>query len=818
MTAAVTLILLLLLSMTAAYMRVPLAGWSAGVVAVLAVATFAGDASAPSLVLLWLLFIAVLVPLNLRRLRRSFLSDRLLAVFRRVLPAMSDTERQAIEAGSVWWEAQLFGGRPHWRDLLALPPARLSAEEQEFIDGPVNELCAMLDDWRISDELHDLPPEVWEFIKSKGFFGMIIPKDYGGLEFSARAHSEVVMKLATRSIAAAVTVMVPNSLGPAELLLHYGTQAQKDHYLRRLARGEDVPCFALTGPQAGSDAGAMPDTGVVCRGEFDGRSGVLGVRLNWEKRYITLGPVATVLGLAFRLCDPDHLLGPKEDLGITCALIPTDTPGVRIGERHDPLNIAFQNGPNSGEEVFIPVDWIIGGPERAGQGWRMLVERLAVGRGISLPALSTGAGKLASRATGAYARIRRQFKLPIGHFEGVEEALTRIAANTYLMDAARTLTATAVDQGEKPAVVSAIVKYHLTERMREVINDAMDVQGGSGICLGPRNLLGRPYQALPISITVEGANILTRSLIIYGQGAIRCHPFVLKEMAAAAEPDGEKASREFDRALFGHVGHYLSNAVRALALGLSHGALAGAPAGPMRRCYQHLSRCSAAFALVSDTAMMLLGGALKRSEKISGRLADALSGLYLASAVLKRYEDDGRPEADLPLVRWACADALWRIQEALDGVLRNLPQRAAAWALGPLVFPLGRRFAPPPDRLGHEVARVLLEGSGARDRLTAGVFVPRDPAEPLARIEDALDKAAAAEPVERRLRDAVRTGAVDALEGEALLAEGVRRKLISAEQADAVRAAEQARDEVIQVDAFERRPYTAGGSARSVPA
>lgn len=735
-------------------------------------------------------------------LRRPLISNRLLPWFRAALPVMSQTERDALEAGTVWWEGELFSGRPDWNKLLAIPTPQLTAEEQAFIDGPAEELCRMLDDWRITEELHDLPPHVWQFIKDKRFFGMIIPKKYGGLEFSALAHSEVVMKLSSRSVTAGVTVMVPNSLGPAELLLHYGTQEQKNHYLPRLARGEDVPCFALTGPEAGSDASSIPDNGVVCRGQFDGKE-VVGIRLNWDKRYITLGPVATVLGLAFKLYDPDGLLGDKKDLGITCALIPTHTPGVTIGHRHFPLSIPFQNGPNSGKDVFIPLDWIIGGVAGAGQGWRMLMECLAAGRSISLPAQSVGAGKLACRATGAYARIRKQFKMPIGRFEGVEEVLARIAGYTYMMDAARVMTAGAVDLGERPSVASAIVKYNLTERMRKVVNDAMDVQGGSGICLGPSNLLGRVYQSIPIGITVEGANILTRTLIIFGQGAVRCHPYVLKEMQAAAERDAQRAALLFDQAFFGHVGFTVGNAVRALLHGISGARLAGVPsqAGAERSYYAQLTRMSAAFALVADAAMLVLGGSLKRKEKLSGRLADVLSQLYLCSAVLKRFADQGRPEADLPLLRWACDDALYQAQEALDGLLRNFPNRFAAAMLRMLVFPFGKPYAAPGDALGHQAASLLLEPSSARDRLTAGVYAPTDPSEPLGRLDDALRKVIAAEPVERKLRAALNAGASNGGD-EALLREGVRRGVIGEDEARIVQEAIEARKGVIKVDDF----------------
>ena len=802
MATLIGLLILLATLGAAAALGANLLAGTLAVGAALQVTTLAGAYSAGLSGLLWILWLGGGLLLNVVEMRRNVLSRPLLELFRRILPRMSQTEREALEAGTVWWDAELFSGRPNWHRLLEFPQPRLSEAERAFLDGPVEALCTMLDDWRITRELEDLPPEVWRFMKEKGFFGLVIPKAYGGLEFSALGHSEVVMRIASRSVTAAVTVMVPNSLGPAELLLHYGTAEQKDHYLPRLARGEEIPCFALTGPRAGSDAGAMPDTGVVCKGEFQGKE-VLGIRLNWDKRYITLAPVATVLGLAFKLYDPDHLLGETEDLGITCALIPTDTPGVEIGARHHPLDIPFQNGPTRGRDVFIPVDWIIGGAERAGQGWRMLMERLAVGRGISLPALSTGAGKLACRATGAYARIRRQFKLPIGRFEGVEEALARIAGYTYMMDAARSLTATAVDLGEKAAVVSAIVKYNLTEYMRRAVNDAMDVQGGSGICLGPRNLLGRAYQAVPISITVEGANILTRSLIIYGQGAIRCHPYVLEEMHAAADT-GPEALERFDAALVGHIGFVLGNLSRMVFLGLSHGHLARAPGGAGRRHYQHLTRLSAAFAFLSDVAMLVLGGSLKRREKITGRFADALSHLYLASAVLKRFEEQGHPAADRPLMHWACRHALHQIQEALDGLLRNFPYRLG-WLLRPLVFPLGRRFPPPADRLGHLAAQVLLAPGEARDRLTAGIHLPADPGEPLGRLEEALPAVIAAEAVERKLRELARQGTIG---GETPLDQAraaLDQKLIEAEAFEAVARAEALRDEVIQVDSFPPR-------------
>ncbi len=732
-------------------------------------------------------------------IRRRLIAAPLLRQFSKVIPRMSDTEREALEAGSVWWDAELFSGRPDWKRLLAMPQPTLSAEERAFLDGPVQELCARLDDWRITHEDHDLSQEIWDFIKSQGFFGLIIPKRYGGLDFSALAHSTIVMKLASRSITAAVTVMVPNSLGPAKLLQSYGTQQQKDYYLPRLARGEEVPCFALTGPEAGSDAAAIPDTGVICHGRHEGRE-VLGIRLNWDKRYITLGPVATLLGLAFKLYDPDHLLGEREDIGITLALIPTNTPGVSIGRRHAPLDIPFQNGPNQGRDVFIPLDWLIGGREQVGQGWRMLMECLADGRAISLPALATGAGKAASRYTGAYARIRRQFRRPIGRFEGVEEALARIAGKTYQMDAARILTAGALDAGEKPSVLSAILKYHLTERYRHVINDAMDVQGGSGICLGPRNLLGRVYQAIPIAITVEGANILTRSMIIFGQGAIRCHPYVLSEFRAAQNPDFDVATREFDAAIFGHAGFLLRNLARSVWLGLTRARLSESPVrGPTARYFRQLNWMSAAFALCADASMLTLGGALKRKERLSARLGDVLSNLYLASAALKRFEDQGRPSEDLPLVRWACEDCLFRIQERLRSLLRNLPHRSVAWLLRVAIFPSGLPYAAPSDHQERSVARLLLTPSAARDRLTADIFVSMEPSETSGRLERALASSVAVEAIENKIRKARRQGRIT----DESPAQALEAGVIDPREAAQLSEAESLRREAIQVDDFD---------------
>ncbi|ARD22144.1 acyl-CoA dehydrogenase [Shewanella japonica] len=669
----------------------------------------------------WIVFLALALPLNIKSFRQNFISRPLLKVYQGIMPEMSSTEKEAIEAGTTWWEADLFAGNPNWNKLHNYPKGRLTAEEQAFLNGPVETVCKMVNQHQVSHELADLPQDVWQYLKDEGFFAMIIKKKYGGLEFSAYAQSRVLQKLAGLSSELASTVGVPNSLGPGELLQHYGTPEQQDHYLPRLAKGLEVPCFALTSPEAGSDAGAIPDFGIVCKGEFEGEE-VLGMKLTWNKRYITLAPVATVLGLAFKLRDPDGLLGDTEDLGITCALIPTDIPGVETGRRHFPLNCMFQNGPTRGNEVFVPLSFIIGGPEMAGQGWRMLVECLSVGRGITLPSNSAGGVKTAALATGAYARIRRQFKLPIGKLEGIEEPMARIGGNAYLMDAVSSLTTVGIGLGEKPSVISAIVKYHLTDRMQKCVIDAMDIHGGKGVCLGPNNYLGRGYQAAPIAITVEGANILTRSMIIYGQGAIRCHPYVLAEMESSFDTTSGKGLSNFDNAIFGHIGFAMSNFVRSFWMGLTSSRLSKSPySDKTKRYYQHMNRFSANLALLSDLAMATLGGNLKRKERISARLGDLLSELYLASATLKRYEDEGRLTEDLPLVQWAVEDSLYKLQSSLDDLLDNFPMGLGI-ALRAVIFPFGRPLKRPSDVLDHKVSKIMQTPCASRDRLGQGQF------------------------------------------------------------------------------------------------
>ncbi len=764
-------------------------------------------------VALWGLYLPHVL-LNIRPLRRYVISNRFLRIYKRMLPPMSTTEREALEAGTVWWDGELFTGGPDWNKLLSAKVPTLSAEEQAFIDGPCEELCRMINDWDITHRRADLPPEVFDFLKKKGFWAMIIPKKYGGLEFSAYAHSCVVVKIASRSGTVASTVVVPNSLGPAELLLHYGTEDQRNHYLPRLARGDEIPCFALTGPRAGSDAGSIPDTGVVCRGMYHGRE-VIGIRLNFSKRYITLAPIATLVGLAFRLFDPDKLLeGGETDYGITAALVPRNTPGITIGRRHFPLNGPFQNGPIRGRDVFVPLDAIIGGPKMAGQGWRMLVEQLSVGRCISLPSIATGGSKGALYSTGAYARIRRQFNMPIGRFEGVEAVIARMAARTYIMDAARSVTTGAIDGGEKPSVPAGILKYHTTEMGRTIANDAMDVQGGKGIMLGPKNYLGRGYQLVPVSITVEGANILTRSLIIFGQGAVRCHPWVLKEMNAAKDPDRKRGMRDFDAALFHHIGFTISNAVRSFVGAITLSRIVTAPLrGPTTRYFEHINRFSASFAFATDIAMLSLGGYLKKKENLSARLGDVLSSMYLASMVLKHYQNQGAPPADLPLVEYSCRSLLYQAQEQLHSFLRNFPIRWLAGLMRLVIFPRGLTYSAPSDRLNPKIAELMMNPGEARERLCHYVYRTLEPTNHLGLVQQAMELAIAAEPVLKRIRvEGVKTGEVNALDLPGQISEAQAAGIISEAEAAQLREYDRKVMDIIHVDDFDPRELVAGST------
>ncbi len=783
-----------------AYHAVSALVWSTVVGVMLIIATATGSLSGAIAGVMWFLFLAATLVANIKALRVSLLSAPIFVIYKKLLPQMSSTEQEALEAGTVWWDGDLFSGKPDWNKWLNVPRATLTAEEQAFIDGPTNQLCSMVDEWKVTHEDFDLPPHVWQFIKDNGFFGMIIPKEYGGKGFSAYAHSQTVLKISTRSATAAVSVMVPNSLGPGELLMHYGTKAQKDHYLPRLAKGIDIPCFALTASEAGSDAASMTDRGIVCKQMWDGVE-TLGLRVTWEKRYITLGPIATLLGLAFKVYDPDKLLGGEEDLGITCALIPTSHPGVVIGRRHMTLNAAFMNGPNSGNDVFIPMDWVIGGQPMLGQGWRMLMECLAAGRSVSLPAQSIAAGKVASFTSGAYSRVRQQFKTPIGKFEGIEEPLARIAAMTYILDATRTITAGALDLGEKPSVLSAISKYHSTERMRQVITDAMDIHGGKGICMGPNNYLGRAYQQVPIAITVEGANILTRSLIIFGQGAIRCHPWVLKEMKAART----NSIDEFDHAFWEHIKFTMSNTGRSLWMGITGGVGLPSPAClDTKRYYQQLTRFSSAFALLADVSMFVIGGSLKRKEKLSARLGDVLSYLYLSSCVLKFYDERGQQKDELPILKWALYDCAFKIQVAMDGIIKNFPNRFVAWWLRRLVFPKGMTLIQPSDQLGHEVARILITPCAARNRLIEGMYLPDDENDIMGQLNAAMNAVVAVEPIEAKVRVAQKAGRLSAKSIDDIFEEAKDLSVISDTELAQWKRARVLTKEVIRVDDFDK--------------
>ena len=804
MTILVFVVLAIALIWVLAYHAVSATVWSVAVAIALIIASATDILSGAAAGMVWLTFLAVAIAANVKSLRQSLLTVPIFGLYKKVLPQMSQTEQEALEAGTVWWDGDLFSGKPDWNKWLNVPKAKLTEEEQAFIDGPTNELCSMIDEWKTTHELHDLEPKVWQFIKDNGFLGMIIPKEYGGKGFSAYGHSQTVMKISTRSATAAVSVMVPNSLGPGELLMHYGTKEQKDYYLPRLAKGLEVPCFALTAPEAGSDAASMPDVGIVCKQMWEGKE-TLGLRVTWEKRYITLGPVATILGLAFKCFDPDKLLGGGPDssaeLGITCALIPTNHTGVNIGRRHMTLNAAFMNGPNHGKDVFIPMDWVIGGQAMVGQGWRMLMECLAAGRSISLPAQSIAAGKVASFTSGAYSRVRQQFKMPIGKFEGIEEPLARIGATTYLIDAIRTITAGALDLGEKPSVLSAISKYHATEAMRHMINDAMDIHGGKGICMGPNNYLGRAYQQIPIAITVEGANILTRSLIIFGQGAIRCHPWVLKEMKAAREDSIDA----FDESFWGHIKFTISNAARALWMGLTGGVGLPAPAcADTTRYYQQMTRFSSAFALLADTSMFIIGGSLKRKEKLSARLGDVLSNLYLASCALKFYDERGQQKDELPLLKWALYDCSFKIQVAMDGIIANFPNRPVAWILRRLVFPKGLTLIQPSDEMGHEVAKILINPTAARDRLIAGMYLPNDERDIMGHLNAAMHAVIAAEPVEAKVRVAQRAGRLTQRALEPMFEEAMKLSVITETELALWKRARVLTKEVVAVDDFDK--------------
>jgi acyl-CoA dehydrogenase len=755
---------------------------------------------------LWLLitFLALAVLFNLKPLRRAVLSRPLMKLLDtlNILPAISETEQTAIDAGTVWIEGELFSGKPDLKRLASEDYPELTDKEREFVEGPVEELCGMVSDWEVFQR-RDFNEETWAYLKEKRFFGLIIPEEYGGYGFSANAHSIIVAKLASRCGPLATTVMVPNSLGPAELLMHYGTEEQKNHYLPRLARGEEIPCFALTEPNAGSDAGGMQSTGEV----FKGEDGKLYLKLNWDKRYITLAAISTVIGLAFKLKDPDNLLGKGEDLGITAALIPSDTEGVVLGKRHDPLGVPFYNCPTRGHDVIVPIDAIIGGEDGAGNGWRMLMESLAVGRGISLPAQAIGGAKTATRAIGAYTAIRKQFGLNIGKFEGIEEPMARIGGYTYLLDAARGYICGALDKGAKPAVVTAIAKYNFTELGREIVNDAMDIVGGAGISRGPRNIFAHSYTAMPIAITVEGANILTRTLMIFGQGAIRSHPYALKEIEALMEKDVKK----FDDNFWRHIGHVVQNLVRSAFLSVTRGNLSGSPvSGPAAKYYRKLNWASASFAFMADLALGSYGGALKMKEKLAGRYADVLSWMLLATATLRKYEADGKQEEDREYFEWAMEHAFYRIQTAFDEIYSEIEVPGLSWLFGgPIALwsRMNRIGKKPSDKLGHKVAQAMQTRGEQRDRITKFMYLPEDKEEALGRYEHTMKLVEESFPVYKKLYKATKAREIKKNHVLEQLDEALQKNVITESEAKIVRETEKARFDTILVDEFTLEEY-----------
>jgi acyl-CoA dehydrogenase len=763
----------------------------------------------------------VLGLLSIPSLRKSWLTGPVYHTIKRVLPRVSETETQALEAGTVGFDAELFSGTPNWDRLRAVAPIELTPEERAFLDGPTAELCAMINDWQVRHTEREIPDAIWDFVKKHGFLGMLISKEHGGLGFSAQAQSLILGKIASRSADVVTIVMVPNSLGPGELIEKYGTDEQKHHYLPRLAKGLEVPCFSLTGPTSGSDAATMRDIGWVTRGIHDGKD-VLGIRLSWDKRYITLGPKATLVGLAFRLFDPENLLGKGDDIGITVALIPANHPGVNIGRRHLPSGAAFPNGPNWGKDVFIPMDWVIGGDKMVGHGWRMLMECLAAGRAISLPSSGAAGAKAMLRFTTAYGRIRKQFGLAVAKMEGLEEPLTRMIETAYVNEAGRAVTAAMVSAGEKPSVISAIMKYQSTERLRQSINDAMDLHGGRGICDGPSNYLQSAYQMVPVGITVEGANILTRSLITFAQGALRSHPYLYDEIKACQDPDTRRGVEAFDTAFCNHISFSLSNAFGAFFHNVTAGLFTDVPekAYGTAEWYRQLGRSSRNFALVADVTVAILGGGLKTRQKITGRLADALSELYLLSCVLKRYKDDGKPAGDRLIVELCARNSLYRFQEAISATIDNFPNAFVRMMLGVTVFPFGRPYRPASDRLGHEVVALAIQPGEVRDRLTREIYVSKDVNDPTGLLEVTMEKVVAAEEAERKLDRAIRQGTVRRYHGIDWISDAQTQGVLTTAEADLLREVETLTARVIAVDHFdpaEVKPHymTAGHNAQT---
>ena len=728
-------------------------------------------------------------------LREALIAKPAFNILSKAMPSMSITEREALEAGTSWWEKELFMGAPDWEKFDQYPYPKLSVEEQSFIDNEVQQLCSMLDEWKIHHKDKNLPPEVWQFIKDKGFLGLIIPKSFGGKQFSAFAQSRIMSKIASRSLTAAVSCMVPNSLGPGELLLHYGTTAQKQRYLPGLANGTEIPCFGLTSPEAGSDAGAIPDTGIVCYGSYQGQE-VLGLKMNFSKRWITLAPIATVIGLAFKLYDPDGLLGDKSksEYGITCALIPASHEGIKIGARHNP-GAPFMNGTVEGTDIFIPIDWIIGGQQNAGKGWRMLMECLGVGRGISLPALATAAGEMSYLLVGAFASVRQQFKVSVGHFEGVQEATSDIASDAYMLESFRYMVTCGLNQGGTPAVMTAMAKYYATETMRKVINHGMDVVGGRAIQLGPRNFMALTYQSIPVAITVEGANILTRSLMIFGQGSMRCHPYLFEELQLLQSDNKESALKKFNTLLFKHLAYTFNRAAKALAFGLTGGSKEGSSSADdfSKPYYAIINRMSADFALTADMALGILAGDLKRKEMLSGRLADIHAHLFIATAILNYYEHGQRTESDQKHAELALNKALYNAQEAFFGLYENFPVKIAATLVKLISFPFGRPVTKPSDELKQQVAQLLLKENSFRAELKKHVYYTTDETDVMGRMESTFQMLLTLQPLwdkfkkaeskdqfkgltfEEHITDAVAVGFITANEAEQLLKYNAKR-------------------------------------------
>lgn len=782
---------------TLGYFRLALQTNSIAILAGLIVTTLFANISWLLILLFWIVMGGALVVLNHPEFRKKWVTTPLFNAVKKSLPSLSDTEQVAIDAGTVGWDAELFSGRPNWDKLLSVKKPALTAEERAFMDGPVETVCQMVSDWEVTNQLYDLPKEVWAFLQKEGFFGLIIPTEFGGKDFSAYAHSEILTKLSGRSLTLASTVSVPNSLGPAELIWHYGTDQQKQYYLPRLAKGIEIPCFALTGPEAGSDATAMPDTGVVCQGTYDGKE-TLGIRLNWSKRYITLAPIASLLGLAFKLYDPDRLLGDTEELGITCALVPIHLPGVTIGQRHMPF-VPFQNGPTQGHDVFIPMDAIIGGEAMIGQGWRMLVERLSTGRGISLPSSSCGGAKMAAITSGAYARIRRQFKTPLAEFEGIQEVLGRMGGLIYIAEGARTLTTRFIDQGEKPSVLGAIVKFHITEMGRTIARDAMDIHAGKALMLGPKNYLAQSYQGVPIGITVEGANILTRSMIIFGQGGIRCHPFILKELQAIENNQLDT----FEKLVGEHTQHTFANLSGSFLHGLTFGYLANSPVkGKEAKYFKQLNRACMAFAVVSDLSMALLGGRLKFKESLSGRLGDMLSYLYLGSAALKHYQDNGRMPSDWPLLAWSCEHCLDQFWQAMTHLLQNFPNRWIAGAMRVAVMPFGSGVKPPSDHLNRDIAKMLSTENDARTRLITDCYIDKRPSDEIHLLMQAFEATLTTSESYSRVLKAQKQGLIPQGSFELAIQAAFKAEILNEQEARQLNDAHRLVLQVIAVDDF----------------